>query len=406
MKRYVFKNIDSFELKVNYSIAAISSLLLIYGFTMSLVLCNIVALLGATIFLRYRCEDSYILNDFISSSLEHLIKTNNFYTVENSRLVYAPEVYYSYDESFIYIKFRLDGSRYREFYLTLENLLQDLLLLECVSKEESLGYVIYKFDRLSADRLNISTIKALDSDIIPIDTKLAWNYRKSPHALICGVTGKGKTCFLAYLIKVFTLLKANFKIIDPKLSDLSYLENIYRNNVVSKPLEIAKVLRETVQLMNDRYETFKHLLNYSFGKDFKDYGFKPVFIVFDEVAAFMAAADKKLSKEIEDYMSEIILKGRQAGVFMILTTQRPDADVIKTSIRDQLCFKVAFGQMSKTGYTMIFGSDFNDLELLDSSTGSGYVYIDGVHTKPVQFKSPLFENNYDFVKDLRDLFKK
>jgi DNA segregation ATPase FtsK/SpoIIIE-like protein len=100
------------------------------------------------------------------------------------------------------------------------------------------------------------------------------------------------------------------------------------------------------------------------------------------------------------------MKGRQAGVFMVLTTQRPDADVIKTAIRDQLGLRIALGEMSKTGYSMVFGSDFNDLELNNSAPGNGFIFIDGLHTKPVKFQSPLFENNYNFVKELKDITRR
>ncbi|NYC94260.1 FtsK/SpoIIIE domain-containing protein [Clostridium acetobutylicum] len=166
-------------------------------------------------------------------------------------------------------------------------------MLECVSKEEQRGYIIYKLDRTNTKRLDASSINMLSMDYIAINNKLKWNFRKCPHALISGVTGKGKTYFLAYLIKSFLLINATIKIVDPKMSDLSYLEKIFGNNVVSAPNKIAQILRKTVEEMNNRYMEFKELKNYGFGKDYKDYGYLPIVIIFDEVAAFMASTDKK-----------------------------------------------------------------------------------------------------------------
>ncbi|UZW13172.1 FtsK/SpoIIIE domain-containing protein [Clostridium pasteurianum] len=398
MKNYVFNNVDSFEQKLNYSLAAVGSIIILYGFTASIVLCNVVTLLGGAIAYKYFSNNSF--NKLVKNNLYNLIKTNGYYKLEEDKLIYRPEIYYTFTDKYLEIKIRLDGSNHRDDYLQLENLLEDLFVMECVSKEQINGFMIYKLDRTSTNRLSITEIKRLQGDFIPINSKLQWNFRKCPHALISGVTGKGKTYFLAYLIKSFLLLKADIKILDPKISDLSYLENLFKDCVASSPNHIAKILRETVEKMNSRYEQFKKLSSYRFGKDYKDYGYKPVVIIFDEMAAFMASVDKKLSKEVNDYMAEIVMKGRQAGIFMILTTQRPDADVIKTNIRDQLGLRIALGEMSKTAYSMIFGSDFNDLELNNNAPGNGYIFIDGITTKPVRFQSPYFEQDYNFVRDL------
>jgi hypothetical protein len=398
MKNYVFNNTNSFEQKLNYSLATVGSIIILYGFTTSIALCNVVVLLGGAMAYKYFSNNSF--NKFIKDNLYRLIKTNGYYELEEKKLIYRPEIYYNFTDKYLKIKIRLDGSQYRDTYTQLENLLEDLFTMECISKEQSTGFMIYKLDRTATKRLSITEINKLQGDFIPINSKLQWNFRKCPHALISGVTGKGKTYFLAYLIKTFLLLKADIKILDPKISDLSYLENLFKNCVASSPSQIAKILRETTEKMNCRYEEFKKLSSYRFGKDYKDYGYRPIVIIFDEMAAFMASVDKKLCKEVNDYMAEIIMKGRQAGVFMILTTQRPDADVIKTNIRDQLGLRIALGEMSKTAYSMIFGSDFNDLELNSNAPGNGYIFIDGVNTKPVKFQSPFFEPNYNFVKDL------
>ena len=403
MKKYEFTDVSPIQKKINYSIAAVGSLGLLFGVTGSIPICNTAVLLGGAVVYRCLTDKTFTFNCSIKNNLYNLIKFNNFYKVEKEKLTYKPCIYYEYDKKYLNIKIKLDGSSFRDNYLQLENFLEDLFVMECIDKVQDQGYIIYKLDRTSIVRFNISHIDMLEQDLIPINSKIAWNYRKCPHALITGVTGKGKTYLLAYLIKILTLLKADIKILDPKMSDLSYLERIYRDNVVSSPGQIARILRETSELMNERYSTFKSLPKYGFGKDYRDYGYKPVFIIFDEIAAFMASVDKKTAKEIDDYMAEIIMKGRQAGVFMALTTQRAEADVIKPSVRDQLGLRIALGEMSKTGYSMVFGSEFNNLELNNSAPGNGFIYIDGVHTKPVKFQSPLFEKNYNFVKDIANI---
>lgn len=404
IKKYEFVDLTPLEKKINYSVAALGSLGLLLGVTGSVVLCNGLILVGGAI--AYKClrNKAFLFNCSVKEKLYYLVKWHGLATVN-----YSPGIYYDFNDNFLEIAFRLDGSRLRKQYLEMEVFLEDLFLMECVSKEQGDGYILYKLDRTSTERFNIETvqdlsyIKDLENDLIPINSKINWNFRKSPHALVAGYTGKGKTYFLAYLIKMFLMIGADIKVIDPKFSDLSYLKRILKDNVGSSGKEVMEILKNIVDKMNERYEQFKSLPNYGFGKDYKDYGYKPIVLLFDEFAAFLAAIDKKLAKDINDYLGEIILKGRQAGVFVVLSTQQPNADTIKTAIRDQLGLRVALGEMTKSSYTMIFGSEFADLGLNNHAPGIGYVYINGTNTVPIEFESPYFKQSYNFVKDVRDI---
>lgn len=53
-------------------------------------------------------------------------------------------------------------------------------------------------------------------------------------------------------------------------------------------------------------------------------------------------------------MSEIILLGRSAGYFLIVTMQRADAKYIDGAIRDNFACRVVVGKASKESYAMIF----------------------------------------------------
>lgn len=399
--RYIYL-LDVPERDQDYIPIGLGALTMIYFTTNSLPGTYLAAALGGFAFCVYKLIPNY--DRTVRQGLRKLITNQGFYECSSDyKVLYCPDIQYFYDEYALGIWIRLDGSKYRDKYLSLENHLQDIFQMQCFCKEEKDGHIVYLLDRGLTKRLNVKLIEGLKEYSIPINSKISWNFRKCPHALVTGVTGKGKTYFLAYLIKAFTLLKSEIKILDPKMSDLAYLERIFKDDVASTPGQIIKILRETVEKMNERYEQFKFQRNYGFGKDYQDYGFKPIVIFFDEMAALMATVDKKEGKEIMDYCSQIILKGRQAGVFMVLTAQRPDADVIKTSIRDQLGLRIALGEMSKTAYTMVFGSEFNDLELNCSEPGNGFIFIDGINTKPVKFQSPLFDTDYNFVKDLYEL---
>jgi hypothetical protein len=243
-------------------------------------------------------------------------------------------------------------------------------------------------------------------DSVIINNSLVWNFREAPHALITGITKGGKTYFLSYMILCFAKAKAVLKIIDPKKSDLSYLENYFGSeNVVTGDWQIARILREALEEMERRYSEFKTFSNYAFGKDYSDYGYQPYIIVFDEVMAFMGgSAEDKLKKEVNNRLLEIIAKGRQAGVYMILTTQRADAKYIDTAMRDQLGLRVALGRLSETGYSMTFGEEYKKLKLKDINKGAGYVFVDGLTLEPQEFVSPFLD--FDFISELESIVGK
>ncbi|EOD8681120.1 TPA: cell division protein FtsK, partial [Staphylococcus aureus] len=115
---------------------------------------------------------------------------------------------------------------------------------------------------------------------------------------------------------------------------------------------------------------------------------------------------KKELQEMNDYLINIIMKGRQAGVFMFLTAQRPDADVIKGNVRDQLGLRVSLGNLSNDGYRMTFGQTDKEFQTIhDSDIGRGYISILGQYNEPILFDAPLMEQ-YDFVEDVKQILNK
>lgn len=365
----------------------------------------------------------------VKDALNKIIKLNHFYEtslvnstnlkgedIKKNIVVYSPEIYYKVEKNYIFIKFRLDGSKYENSYIELEKNISNILKLKTMS-ELKLGEIEYKCllknikPIICGSEIEGQVIKFVDSEKIYLTEDLAWNFRKHPHALITGVTGGGKTYLLYWIIRNLYSINSELKIIDPKMADLDYLKNFLDNsNVASSIGNIIRILRESSEIINLRNLEFQKRADYMQGKDYKDYGYKPIFVIFDEVTAFFASCDSKQSKEANGYLQEIIMKGRSAGVFVILTTQRADTDVISGKIRDQLSLRISMGQLSKDGYTMTFGSEYKDLNITmvgyvkdKPNTGVGYLYIDGVISKPQEFYSPVLNNGYNFFEDIKKL---
>ncbi|HDG8500872.1 TPA: cell division protein FtsK, partial [Staphylococcus aureus] len=155
-----------------------------------------------------------------------------------------------------------------------------------------------------------------------------------------------------------------------------------------------------------RFRMMSESEHYKLGSNFRNFDLAPYFVIFDEVTAFTSTLDKKELQEMNDYLVNIIMKGRQAGVFMFLTAQRPDADVIKGNVRDQLGLRVSMGNLSADGYRMTFGQTDKDFQPIhESDIGRGYISILGQYNEPILFDAPLMEQ-YDFVEDVKQILNK
>ena len=109
--------------------------------------------------------------------------------------------------------------------------------------------------------------------------------------------------------------------------------------------------------MMERSEAMKQMKNYKTGENYAYLGLPAHFLIFDEYVAFMEMLGTKENTAVLNKLKQIVMLGRQAGFFLILACQRPDAKYLGDGIRDQFNFRVALGRMSEMGYGMMFGSD-------------------------------------------------
>ena len=91
--------------------------------------------------------------------------------------------------------------------------------------------------------------------------------------------------------------------------------------------------------------------------------------------------------------------GRQAGYFLIVACQRPDAKYFSDGIRDNFNFRVGLGRISELGYGMLFGSDVKKQFFQKRIKGRGYC---DVGTSVIsEFYTPLVPKGHDFFADYR-----
>ena len=144
--------------------------------------------------------------------------------------------------------------------------------------------------------------------------------------------------------------------------------------------------------------------NFQYGSNFTDHGFKPVWLIFDEMGAFQASGTDKKSKEIitevMDGIKQIILLGRQSGIFILVSAQQMRSETLNTDLRDNLGLRIALGANSSEGYRMVFGSATPDKFKPIEVKGAGYLYMQGSGKETAQYwESPYLDTSqFDFIK--------
>ncbi|HCY9825634.1 TPA: cell division protein FtsK [Staphylococcus aureus] len=375
----------------------------------------ITAKLIAQFVLRFREKD---LAEMIETQGFHnrtvIKKTTEYLDIDYKKTEYDyyPTLFYKRRRKTFVIHVKKDGSRFQDNYLELESIIEPMFNCELVEKRHIGRYIRYEFMPLKyKKRIVMEGTEAPETTYydtkIYITHQILWDFVKAPHALITGVTGGGKTYFLFYIIRELFKRYAEVRLLDPKVSDLSFMKNVIGTEKVADTKgQIFKQLREANEEMERRFRMMSESEHYKLGSNFRNFDLSPYFVIFDEVTAFTSTLDKKELQEMNDYLINIIMKGRQAGVFMFLTAQRPDADVIKGNVRDQLGLRVSMGNLSADGYHMTFGQTDKAFQPIhESDIGRGYISILGQYNEPILFDAPLMEQ-YDFVADVKQILNK
>lgn len=231
--------------------------------------------------------------------------------------------------------------------------------------------------------------------IMAIDNNVTFNLKGSGGLLLIGRSGTGKSNLTTYImLKSMSQVHCGLYIVDAKRADMFGLGNVLNNGnkvVVSTTDQIARMLRLINENMNNRYEHFR---NGKWGQDFSEYGFRPYLLIIDEISAMLAeAGDNK--KEIVSQLRQIILRGRQAGIFTLISGQRIDASILDRDITLQLGTRIVMGQADGDTYRMAYPmiKDIKALPFVPNKPGYGLIYSDGqLINNPIPFISADMTN--------------
>ena len=379
---------------------------MIFSIVIALLLCVI------TSYLYYKFQFDKLKQMKHRQKLARMILENGWYEsekTENSgyfkdltfwenkeKTTYFPKIYYRMENGLLYIQAEISLGKYQEQLLNLEKKLESGLFCELTEKELHESYVEYTlFYDMIANRIPITDVK-VENGKMKLMKNIFWDYDTLPHMLISGGTGGGKTYFILSIIEALLETNAKISVLDPKNADLADLETVLPE-VYYRKEDIIDCIYRFYENMMKRSESMKQMNGYKTGENYSYLGLPPYFLIFDEYVAFMEMLGTKENAAVLNKLKQIVMLGRQAGFFLVLACQRPDAKYLGDGIRDQFNFRVALGRMSELGYSMMFEETSKQF-FLKQIRGRGYV--DTGKSVISEFYTPLVPKGHDFLKEI------
>lgn len=202
------------------------------------------------------------------------------------------------------------------------------------------------------------------------------DFSSVPHMLIVAPSGSGKTYLLTYILgqiakKSVKLILADFKGID--FIEFNDCRNYYKHNSVG----------EAVDCVFDELQN--RMANASVNSEYE-----PIYLCIDEWSGFLSSlAVKKEQDNYKQKLANILMLGRGANIFIIMSLQRADSTYITG--RDNFGNVVGLGTLSKESIAMVFNDNKEMIE--PKSRCKGYLQTDG---KPLrEIVVPMLRNIND-----------
>lgn len=223
---------------------------------------------------------------------------------------------------------------------------------------------------------------------------------KTPHLLIAGATGAGKSvCVNSIILSILykrSPQQVKMILVDPKVVELKLYNDIPHllTPVITEPKKALQGLQWCLCEMERRYA----LLDQMGVRDIASYNKRVeerkiateklpyIVIIIDEFADLMATS----GKELESNVARLAAMSRAVGIHLVLATQRPSVNVITGLIKANIPSRIAFMVASRTDSNIII-----DAVGAEKLLGKGdMLYASAVSPYPVRIQG-TFESDSD-----------
>lgn len=208
---------------------------------------------------------------------------------------------------------------------------------------------------------------------------------------IFGVTGSGKSFFTEMILEELLIQKiTDINVCDPKNSDLAVMAQKFNWRFSVEPSGTIKLLQQSVAELEKRQAQLNQLMvdNNKISKTYFDFGLKPKIVVVDELSALIALMNKKEQLEFISLIKQIVLKGRQLGIYVILIQQKYLSTDMPTSVKEN-CGVILMGKNGAMTQQTTFNQQLTPREM---PLGSGYIQTPN-DIEPRFFYSPFCDFN-------------
>ncbi|WP_457188723.1 FtsK/SpoIIIE domain-containing protein [Nocardioides sp. P5_E3] len=236
------------------------------------------------------------------------------------------------------------------------------------------GNIVFEVPKSPEERYSITASSLWEGNplepnrlVVPIGTDIAgetvsieFSSPDSPHLLVAGTTGSGKSVALETVLRGLCRYpddSVRLRLVDPKGTELLDFEGDAHldGDIGVYPQDAIDILESAVDEMESRYQAMRpvrarSLIDYNASVD-SELRRPWIVIVLDEYADLTSDPSDKAT--IEGLLKRLAAKARAAGIHIIAATQRPSADVVSTTIRSNLPAQLALRVKTATDSRII-----------------------------------------------------
>jgi DNA segregation ATPase FtsK/SpoIIIE, S-DNA-T family len=200
--------------------------------------------------------------------------------------------------------------------------------------------------------------------------------------LIGGEPGAGKSVALNLIVGHAALsLDCRLVLIDGKRVELGLWRSCADAFIGPSIVDCIALLRRLQSMMDSRYDVLldagRRKISGAPGQP------SVVLVVIDELAYFSSTVgDTKQQKEFIGLVRDLVARGRAAGIIVVAATQRPSADIVPTSLRDLLGYRLAFRCSTDSSSDVILGhgwanEGYTAADIDPTTRGVGWLIAEG-----------------------------